>query len=115
MKAATAVDTSSFKIKPVDCIASSNWKDLFQVKRYLHSDPRNPSLVPNSTYSGGFELFKCVSTQIYDKQGMVIGTQPQDLLIYGFNNNKTHSMRFEYADRIGGYSVYIGPNLRSLR
>jgi hypothetical protein len=46
---------------------------------------------------------------------MVIGAQSKDLLIYGFNNNKTHSMRLEYPDRIGGYSVFIGPDLRNLR
>ena len=46
------------------------------MKKYLHSDPQNPNLVPNSTYSGGFELFKCVSTPIYNKQGMVVGSEP---------------------------------------
>jgi hypothetical protein len=46
------------------------------VKRHLYSDPPNPNLVPNSSISGGFELLKCVSTKIYDKEGIVIGSEP---------------------------------------
>jgi|LauGreDrversion4_2_1035121.scaffolds.fasta_scaffold159021_1 hypothetical protein len=46
---------------------------------------------------------------------MVIGEQTKDLLIYGFNNNKLKIMRLEYADRIGGYTAFIGTNLNNLR
>ena len=85
------------------------------MKKYLFSDPPNPNLIPNNSFSSGFEPFKCVSTQIYDKQGMVVGSQPKDLLIFGFNNNQTKTIRLEYADRIGGYVAFIGPNLANLR
>lgn len=37
-----------------------------------------------------------------------------EMLIYGFNNDKTKKMRLEYPDRIGGYVAYIGPNLNNL-
>ncbi len=42
---------TKFKKFPTECINSTFWKDLFAVKKYVHVDPPNSELVPNSTFS----------------------------------------------------------------
>ncbi len=83
----------------------------------MYSEPINVNLVPNSTFSqAGFEMFKCYATETYDQiTGALISVQTQDLLLYIFNNNQSRYMNLEYPDRIGGYVVFIGPDLNNLR